>query len=341
MIDRLVSLVMAVCLASLIWLYARSREQDTLDNVPLPVELTLSPRQADLFSLETAERQVVVSFTGPPQRIRELHLMLQRRELHVVKSITVPDERLGESRFSDAIDIEASDINAPVGVTVIALEGRNRVPFTLHRLIEKRLPVRFDNLRDTPTAGPIIIEPATVLVRGPREVLDRAQFIPTQPSDLPVRPMHASSDAAAIGRVPLVEEMEGRPIRVTPPHVQVRVPGKARKLYELTDVQVQFLCPPNFHLRPRFIDERSGKVTLKLLGPISEEAPKISVFIDLSKGKFVSGLNHEPLQIQLPRDFQLTHEPPRVAAFELLPGDFMPEGLGLPTPATSPPPPRD
>ncbi|MFO0878050.1 MAG: hypothetical protein U0840_11930 [Gemmataceae bacterium] len=338
MIDRLVSLVMAVCLALLIWLYARSREQDTLDNVPLPVELTLAPRQADLFSLEAADRQVVVSFTGPPQRIRELHLMLQRRELHVVKTLTVPDDRLSESRYSDAIEIEAADINAPVGVNVIALEGRNRVPFVLHRMIEKRLPVRFDNLRESLTSGPVLIEPATVLVRGPRELLDRVQFIPTQPSELPVRPVHLSSDAAAIGRVPLVEELEGRPVRVSPPHVQVRVPGKARKLYELTDVQVQFLCPPNFMLRPRFIDERSGKVNLKLLGPASEEAPKVQVFIDLSKGKFVSGLNHEPLQLQLPREYQLAQDPPRVVAFELLPGDFVPEGLGLSAPPAAPPP---
>jgi hypothetical protein len=205
-------------------------------------------------------------------------------------------------------------------------------------MIEKRMPVRFDNLRESLTSGPVLIDPPTVLVRGPRELLDRVQFIPTQPSELPVRPVHLSSDAAAIGRVPLVEELEGRPVRVSPLHVQVRVPGKARKLYELTDVQVQFLCPPNFMLRPRFIDERSGKVNLKLLGPTSEEAPKVQVFIDLSKGKFVSGLNHEPLQLQLPREFQLAQDPPRVVAFELLPGDFVPEGLGLSAPPAAPPP---
>lgn len=100
---------------------------------------------------------------------------------------------------------------------------------------------------------------------------------------------------------------------------------------------VHFLCPANFHLRPKFIDERAGKITLKLLGPVQDEPPKVYAFIDLSKGKFVSGLNHEPLQLQLPRDFQLAHEPPRVIAFELLPGDFVPDGLGMPTQPTVPP----
>jgi hypothetical protein len=210
------------------------------------------------------------------------------------------------------------------------------VPYTLHRLVERRLPVRFDHLRDSPT-GVVLLEPSTVLVRGPQEVLDRVQSIPTQPSELPARPLHSPANVAAIGRVPLVEEIEGRPVRVTPPRVAVRVPGQARKAYELTDVQVQFLCPPNFHLRPKFIDERSGKVTLRLLGPAMDEPPKVQAFIDLSKGRFVSGLNHEPLQIQLPKEFQLAHDPPRVVAFELLPGDFAPDGLGMPAPpATSP-----
>jgi hypothetical protein len=333
MIDRLLSSVMAVCLALLIWLYSRSREQELLDNVPIPVEVVVAPRQAEHYTLELKEpRQVLVSFTGPPQRLRELQMMLQRKELHVVKTITVPDERLNESRVSDAAVVEPGDINAPLGLTALVAEGRNRIPFTLHRLVERRLPVRFDHLREGPT-GPIILEPATVLVCGPREVLDRAGFIPTQPSELPSRPTSAPANVPAVGRVPLVDELEGRPVRVTPPRVLVRVPSQARKLYDLADVQVQFLCPPNFPFRPKFIDERAGKVSLRLLGPVQDEPPKVHAYIDLSRGKFVSGLNHEPLQIQLPGGFQLAQDAPRVAAFELLPGDFVPDGLGMPAPA--------
>ncbi len=344
MMDRLLSVVIAVSLALLIWLYTRSREQETLDNVHVPIEVALAPRQADLFSLELpASPTVVVSFNGPPTRLRELQMMLQRKEVHVVKTITVPDDRLNVSRFSDAAVFEASDIQAPPGVTPIVLEGRNRVPYTLHRLVERQLPVRFDCVRDISQAGQIYVEPATVLVRGPREVLDRVQAIPTQPSELPARPLHAPANVAAFGRVPLVEELEGRPVRVTPSRVVVRVPGLARKVYELNDVPVQFLCPSNFHLRPRFIDERAGKVTIKLLGPVKDEPPKVHAYIDLSKGKFVSGLNHEPLQIEYPREYQLAQEAPRVVAFELLPGDFVPDGLGMPAPRDegktgSPPP---
>jgi hypothetical protein len=328
MMDRLLSTVVAISLALLVWLYARSRDQEVLDNVPIPVEVVVNPAQADHYHLEvTGPSQVPVSFTGPPARIRELQGMLQRKELHALLTVTVPDERLAESRYSDAALLEPGDLHAPVGVTPIVAEGRNRIPVTLHRLVERRLPVRFDHLRDG-LSVPLILEPPTVLVRGPKEVLDRARDIPTQPSELPARPLHGPANAPALGHVPLVSELEGRPVRVMPARVLVRVPSQTRKIYELPDIPLQFLCPPKFQFTPVFNDERSGRVTLRVQGPVQDEPPKVFVFIDLSRGRYVSGLNHEPLQIQLPRDFQLAEDPPRVATFELRMADFVPGGLG-------------
>jgi hypothetical protein len=158
------------------------------------------------------------------------------------------------------------------------------------------------------------------------------QSVPTVPSELPTRPLHAAAGVAAIGRVALVEELEGRPVKVTPSRVLVRVPGQTRKVYELTDVPVSFLCPPSFHFRPRFSDERNSKVSLRVSGPPQQEPPKVTAYIDLTKGKFLSGLNSEPLLVQLPKDFQLAQDPPRAVPFELLPGDFNPDGLGVPSP---------
>jgi hypothetical protein len=174
----------------------------------------------------------------------------------------------------------------------------------------------------------VTLEPATVLVRGPQDILDRARSVPTQPSELPSRPAPASPQAAAVGRVPLVTELEGRPIHAVPNRVTVRVPVQARKVYELADVPIHFLCPSDFTLRPRFFDERSGRVTLQVHGPVQEVPPRAYVFIDLTRGKFVSGGNHEPVQIQLPRDFQLAQDRPKDVAFELIPADFVPRGLG-------------
>ena len=56
----------------------------------------------------------------------------------------------------------------------------NRVPVTLRRIVERRLPVRVDHgLHDRLLQCQA--EPATVLVRGPQDVLDRASAMPTRP----------------------------------------------------------------------------------------------------------------------------------------------------------------
>jgi hypothetical protein len=321
MFDRIVSVLVALSLALLVWLYARSRDQETLDNVPVPVQITLAAGQAEHYNVElTGASQVMVSFTGPPPRVRDVQAMLQRQELQVTITLTVPEERLNEPRYSDTVLVEASDVHAPAGLSVVMVEGRNRIPVTLHRLIERRLPVRFDHAQDEPGVQ-VILEPATVLVRGPQEVLDRARSVPTQPSELPTRPANAPLGAAAVGRAPLVQELEGRPVRVVPNRVTVRVPPLNRKLYDLPDVPIHFLCPANFNLRPRFYDERMGRLHLRLQGPPQEEPPKVYAFIDLTRGRFVSGLNHEPLQLQLPKDFQLTDGPLPVRGFFLEPAD--------------------
>jgi hypothetical protein len=326
MIDRILSLTVALSLALLVWLYARSREHETLDNVPVPVQVLLTPEQAEHYSLElTGPNHVMVSFTGPPLYIREVQSMLQHNELQVSLSVTVPDEHLHESRYADTLLVESSDVHCPPGVTAVLIEGRNRIALTLHRLIERRLPVRFDSVSEEP-AGPVLLEPATVLVRGPQEVLDRARVISTQPSELPAR--GSSLTAAVVRHVPLVQELEGRPIHVLPSRVAVRWPPQARKLYELPDVPIHFLCPVDMALRPKFPSERSGHLTLRVQGPEQEEPPKVHAFVDLTRGPFTAGSNHEPIQLQLPRDFQLAQEPPRGVTFQLLPADFVPKGLG-------------
>jgi hypothetical protein len=331
MMDRVISSLVALTLALLVWLYARSRDQEILDNVQVPVQISLPANQADNYNLELGSTgQVVVSFTGSPMRMRELHSMLQRNDLHVEVTFPIPDERLSESRFSDTVIVESTDVHTPPGVTPMVVEGRNRIPVTLHRLVEKRLPVRFESALDEPV-GQLEIDPPSVLVRGPQEVLDKVRNIATVPSTLRARPTGSAGDATS--KVALVQELDNRPVRVSPNKVTVRLPAQSRKMYELQDVPVYFLCPPNFTLRPRFIDERSGKITLRLHGPVQDEPPKVYAYIELTRGSFLSGLNHEPVQLQLPKDFQLADDPPRVIAFELVPADFVPKNMGR----TSPP----
>src|SRR5262249_7939714 len=92
-----------------------------------------------------------------------------------------------------------------------------------------------------------------------------------------------------------------------------------QKVYELADVPVQFLCPPDFAWRPRFLSPDSGKVTVKVVGPAGEEPPAVFAYIDLTHASLGRGRNVEPLRLQLPKDFQLVQDAPRLLAFYLEP----------------------
>jgi hypothetical protein len=322
MIDRVLSLVVAVSLAFLVWLYAASRDQEILDNVPVPVHITLAPGQAEHYDLEiTGPSQVTVSFTGPPSRIRELRGLLQRGQIQVEMPLTVPEEREQESRFLDTVLVTPRDVRTPPGVTPVVVEGRNRIPVTLRRVVERHLPVRL-NCSPEDRIAQVAIEPPTALVRGPQEVLDQARTLPTEPFPLPAQSeAPVGQETVVNGVATLARELEGHAVRVSPAAVAVRLTLKPRqKLYVLNDVPVHFLCPANFTLRPLFVgNERGGRTMVHVTGPAGEEPPAVVAFIDLTQRKFTPGLYaDEPLQVQLPKDFRLAQTPPRSAAFRLL-----------------------
>ncbi|MGE3806379.1 MAG: CdaR family protein [Gemmataceae bacterium] len=325
MIDRLITLLVALSLAFLVWLYARSRDQDTLDNVPIPVQITLAAGQADLYELDIPDPcQIPASFVGPPSRIRELRNMLHKGEIRVEITLTVPENLPGESPHLDTVRVDATDIHVPVGVQPMVVEGRNRIPVTLHRIVERQIPVRFNHLLDDRIAQ-VVVEPATVMVRGPQEILERTRSIATLPYSLSSKNEDDGdrNDTTVQATVPLVREIEGRTIRSKPSAVRVRFKVRAlQKVYELTEVPVKFLCPANFAYRPRFGDERAGKISLKVQGPTGEEPREIVAYIDLTGNKFKDGLYaDEPLKLQLPKDFELTQPPPRSGSFQLVPID--------------------
>lgn len=330
MFDRLISSLVALSLASLVWLYMRSRDQEMLDNVQVPVSVSVSPGQRTQYELEVdGPTQVPVSFSGPPSRIREVRSLLQRGELRVAVTVSVPADSLEEARFRDTVRIEAGDIHPPSGVTPIVHEGRNRIPITLHRLVERRLEVRFEATGPQAIAQSLI-EPASVLVRGPQEILDKARWIPTMPQV--VKPRNEpliNQEIATLAMVPLVCELEGRRIRTSPETVAVKLALQPQqRLYELADVPIHFLCPAGFTLKPLFGDERAGRITLRVQGPFGDEVPAVTAFIDLSGRKWEPGLYEERLKLQLPKDFQLAQAPPRLVTFQLVLADAVPAKPG-------------
>jgi hypothetical protein len=177
------------------------------------------------------------------------------------------------------------------------------------------------NLAAEDRVAQVTLDPATVTVRGPEEILDRLRFLTTDLFPLPGQAETMPGQSSEVtGTVACSTELEGRPIHVNPANIRVKALLKPKqKAYVLNDVPIHFLCPANFTLRPKFVgNEHSGRTTIRLIGPALEEPPSVVVFIDLTKRRFSSGLYaDEPLQLQLPKDFQLGQNPLRSPAFKL------------------------
>src|SRR5262249_58606822 len=116
------------------WLYIRSRELEVLDSVPVPVQITLAPGQADRYDVEvTGPSEIPVTFTGPPTCIRELRGLLQRSQVQIPYTLFVPEDREQETRYFDTVRVDATYIHTVPWVTPLVIEGRNRIPVTVRR----------------------------------------------------------------------------------------------------------------------------------------------------------------------------------------------------------------
>lgn len=314
----LLEFAVAVCLAFLVWLYTHSRAQHTIDRVQIPVQVELLAAQRDQFLLETSGPQhVLVSFSGPASRIREVRHKLQRGLIQAKASLTIPEDRLSEATFTETVRLDAAHVPTPPGVHAELAADQCTVALTVYRVSERTLPVKFDYTGDVRVTQ-LKLEPATVTVRGPKQVLDQATALQTQPQAL-TAPAETSDDSMVRGQVALPTELEGRSIQVTPRHVtyKCKVTPKQR-IYELPRVPVRFLCPSNFPWRPRFASDKAGTVHLRLLGPTGEETPPVIAFVDLTGAQqLFRGRNLEPLRLQLPKDFTLVQSTPQVISFYL------------------------
>jgi hypothetical protein len=317
----LLKTVVALSLAFLCWLYARSRHQETLDDVLVPVHIELADDDQGRHDLDVAGTgRIMVSFTGPPSRLRELRGELQRGLVQVHCAVNVPEDKQSCSSYRDTIHVEPGDVQVPPGVSVSLCEGRNTVSVTVHRIVERRLPVRLETVGEAHISQ-IKVEPATVLVRGPQEVLDQMRAVPTQPYPLPTAPETAPSNETLLrGEVALVKELDGRPVQCNPATVAFRFRLHPRqRTYEVADVPVNFLCPPGFPWKPTFTSAAAGKVTVRIVGPAADDVPPVQAFVDLTQGTYGRGPNREVLHLQVPRDYQPAGDGPRLVSFTLEP----------------------
>jgi hypothetical protein len=310
--------LMSVCLAFLVWLYTQSRMADSTDFVQVPVQLQLAAAQRDQFAIESqGQTRVNVMFSGPYARIRELRRKIQRGSIQAVVALTVPEEKQHEYSYADVARVSIADITVPPGVTVELAEDNASIPVTIHRLAERTLPVRLEVTGEV-RVSQVKLEPATVTVRGPQAVLDRASFISTKPCGLQATTDGTSSEPLVREQVELVAELEGRAIQTSPRSVQLRCKvAPKQRIYEVRDVPVHFLSPVGFPFRARFLDDRPGKLSVRIVGPAVDTVPPVQAYVDLTTGNYSRGRNMEPVRLQLPRDFQLVENTTPLIAFTL------------------------
>jgi hypothetical protein len=327
----LFELAIACCLAFIVWLYMHSRAQQTLEHTQIPVVVHLAPSQRDHFTLELPNvPKATMSFSGPSSRMRELKKKLYRGQVQALVQYMVPEEKQKESTFSDLANLEGAKLSLPPGIMCEWNDTNLSVPVTVHRLVERTLPVKLDFTGDV-RVSQIKIEPATVSVRGPKAILDRAQAISTLPFGLSAPAGEGPKESHPHETVGLTTELDGRTVQVTPSQVQVKCKVTPRKrIYEIAELPIRFAIPDQFPWHARFA-EKSGKLSLRVIGPAGEDVPTVRAYIDLAQEAFGRGRNVGPVRIELPKDFELVEQRTPMAAFFLDDRDISEHNVARPT----------
>lgn len=316
MFDRIVTPIIAVGLGFLVWVYIRSRDQE-LHEREIPVALQVAPSQAEQFVIDLpAPPHVPVVFTGPPSRIREVQALFRQGALRLQQTLSVPEDRAKDTREATlpmTVRLDAAALATPPGVRAEIPELRKTLTVSLKRIVEMKLPVRL-NHAGLGAVERVTFEPSTVVVRGPKEILDRETAMPTV-LYVP-RPVEAEKGEQTLQLpIRLATKLGDQQVTVEPAVVQATIVLKGpRKTQELADVPIHFLMPTPFPFRPKFASDRAGLITLKVRGPNTEAKPAVSAFVDLTSRKFGAGLHaDEPVKVQLPPGYELLTEPlPRV-----------------------------
>lgn len=328
----LFELLVAWCLAFIVWMYMHSRAHQTIEHVQIPVTVQLPQPTRDHFVMELPNvPKATVTFSGPTSRMRELKKKLYNGEIQAIVQYAVPEDKQKESSFCDLVSIEGAKLSLPPGIMVEWHTANLSIPVTVHRLVERTLPVKLDFTGDVRISN-VKIEPATVTVRGPKAVLDRAQAISTLPFELSVPAEEDPKETHAREGVDVATELDGRAVQVTPSQVHVKCKVMPRKkIYEVTDLPIRFAIPDRYPWQARFA-ESGGKLSLRIIGPAGEEVPRVRAYIDLAQEVFGRGRNVSPVRLELPKDFELVERRTPMAAFYLEEPELVEHNAARPTP---------
>jgi len=330
MFDRyFITPIIALGLAFLVWVYLRSRDQE-VQSYPIPIEISLDPQQQERYSFDgKPENQTVrVKFYGLPSRLREVKDQVESRSIvlrHMVKVPQVVDQRQ-DNDYQEVIQFDGSSMSLPLGVhaDINPVEGRLQVK--LRRMMERTLEVQATVTTGSPQyeVDNVRLEPATIKVIGPKSVLEQMTQLVLDPWQPRLPSGLTMTEEEVRGIVNLPSKIKQEQVKTVPDLVEIRARLKpALKEYELIDVPISFLCPPNFPYRPVFTSDRLGYIAkLKLRGPLNKTPEsRVKAYVDLTAKQsqnLKTGLYaDEAIMLDLPDGFYLAQPQPRLSTFRL------------------------
>jgi YbbR domain-containing protein len=173
----------------------------------LPLELHDLPADMELVSMST--ERVNVRFTGPRRVVLRISQM----------GLTLPLDLTGAAEGETTFELYPSDIKAPEKVTVTRISPSS-VSVELEQVIKRRMPVRVQ-IQGAPAKGFVAekadVQPAAVVIRGPRSVIGAIESVRTAPVSVEGAERNVEGEVGLI----LAEDtlrIEGRQtVRVTVP----------------------------------------------------------------------------------------------------------------------------
>lgn len=328
MFDRyFITPIIALGLAFLVWVYLRSRDQE-VQSYPIPIEISLDPQQQDRYSFDgKPENQTVrVKFYGLPSRLREVKDQVESRSIvlrHMVKVPQVVDQRQ-DNEYQEVIQFDGSSMTLPLGVHADINPVEGRMQIKLRRMMERTLELQQNVTTGSPQylVDNIRLEPATIKVIGPKSVLEQMDQLLLEPWQPRLPTGLTMTEEEVRGFIQLPNKIKQEVVKMVPERVEITARLKpALKEYELSDVPISFLCPPNFAYRPVFTSDRLGYIAkLKVRGPMNR-TPEVKAYVDLTTKQsqnLKTGLYaDEAIMLDLPEGFYLAQPQPKLSTYRL------------------------
>jgi YbbR domain-containing protein len=266
----------ALVLAVVIWLVVSFEVSDEYKRDDVIVEIVPLKDGVAMKDIAVEPSPIVVKarFTAP-KRIGQQYLAsaVKVRAVHKIENPVVGDW--------SRIELNREDFDLPYDIKLVEVKPR-RLSVILRRIVTRKLRVKVE-LRGCPASGYELsgdpqVEPTEVSVRGPKETLEVADHILTEPVDIEGRSISFSSDYS------LTDSLDGKPIETTT-KVRVRVTIRPAAVVKTFSIPVHVNVTPGYEheaLLPRAGE--GGVVNLSIKGPgylLNEPgtAGKISAFV--------------------------------------------------------------